>query len=335
MLTFRTAQKTPGDVSVLTEFIGGLWSDAKAWTPRALLGEEGAITPSDYVIHHLLAAEESHVVIACQGACDVGMGYLAVTGGNSAKMIDIYVAPNHRDAGVGSNIIEHLESVASKKGIAFLDIEVANGNRAQELYSRCGYQPFTRTMRKSLQLPYRPELACESMAFSVPDVSMARAAYEMHAAELRAILPFASIEHIGASSIPGAMSKGDLDIGIGVKSEYFMATRALLSERYERNLTSTYSDAFASFKNDRATPPLGIQLYVQGGQYDMFTQFRNALASNPDMVVKYNALKESCEGMPMGRYRQIKSKFIESVLANSRAASQQGGPADGSAAADL
>ena len=38
-------------------------------------------------------------------------------------------------------------------------------------------------------------------------------------AEVRVCLPNARIEHIGASSIPGAVSKGDLDIFVGVPGD--------------------------------------------------------------------------------------------------------------------
>ena len=34
--------------------------------------------------------------------------------------------------------------------------------------------------------------------------------------EISAVLPSAQIEHIGSSSVPGAISKGDLDIYVGV-----------------------------------------------------------------------------------------------------------------------
>ena len=38
---------------------------------------------------------------------------------------------------------------------------------------------------------------------------------------LKAVLPFAKIEHIGSSAIKGALSKGDLDVFVGVHFERF------------------------------------------------------------------------------------------------------------------
>ncbi|CAM3485341.1 hypothetical protein PAMA111031_04255 [Paraphotobacterium marinum] len=40
--------------------------------------------------------------------------------------------------------------------------------------------------------------------------------FEKYKNKIQSILPKAKIEHIGSSSIPNAISKGDLDILIGV-----------------------------------------------------------------------------------------------------------------------
>ncbi len=40
--------------------------------------------------------------------------------------------------------------------------------------------------------------------------------FEVYRAKIISLLPTARIEHIGSSSVPGAISKGDLDIFVGV-----------------------------------------------------------------------------------------------------------------------
>jgi len=59
--------------------------------------------------------------------------------------------------------------------------------------------------------------------------------------ELKKLLPEARVEHIGASSITGAISKGDLDIFIGVEHpELEESVQSLLilgfTEKPSRNL---------------------------------------------------------------------------------------------------
>ena len=46
-----------------------------------------------------------------------------------------------------------------------------------------------------------------------------QALFDRTAAALKALLPGARVEHVGASSIPGACSKGDLDICVLVPPE--------------------------------------------------------------------------------------------------------------------
>lgn len=327
MPTFRTPRQTDVDRSILTEFITGLWHDAQSWTPRSLLGDPCFLNPREYVVDQLMAVGSNHVLIAEDNGVAVGMGCLAKNG-EVARIIDVYVSTSHRNAGLGRAIIEQLEEVASQTGIVFLDVEVANGNRAQNLYSRMGYQPFTRTMRRALRLPYSPEQATERVSFSYCDPTTVGAAFEEHAQKIRGLLPFAAVEHIGASSVEGALSKGDLDIGIGVEQSFFQASRALLGEHYERNLTSTATDSFASFKCDSTEPPLGIQLYVSGSDYDVFTKFRSILMARQEALDAYNCLKRDSEGITMGQYRERKSAFIANLLNETQQSSQQADPAD-------
>ncbi|HAS8008518.1 TPA: hypothetical protein I7603_19445, partial [Vibrio cholerae] len=53
--------------------------------------------------------------------------------------------------------------------------------------------------------------------------------YRKYELEIAALLPDASIEHIGTSSIPNAVSKGDLDILVGVNGKELENAVKLLS----------------------------------------------------------------------------------------------------------
>jgi GrpB-like predicted nucleotidyltransferase (UPF0157 family) len=145
----------------------------------------------------------------------------------------------------------------------------------------------------------------------------AELAFQTHAARLREMLPYAQIEHVGSTSIPGALGKGDLDIVVCVDDVRFEAADAALAQRFERNTKSIRDGNFSSFKDDSLSPPLGIQLVVRGSEYDNFLKFRDALRTSPRLLEQFNALKQEWHGAAMSDYRSAKSAFIADVLSNS------------------
>lgn len=133
--------------------------------------------------------------------------------------------------------------------------------------------------------------------------------------ELARILPAsADIRHVGATAVPGCLTKGDLDIVVRIAAEDFVAADAALAGRFARNAGSKRTDAFSSFEDDATSPHLGIQLTVVGGEDDCFHLFVDALGRNPELVARYNTLKHQHDGSPMDVYRAAKSAFIRDVL---------------------
>jgi GrpB-like predicted nucleotidyltransferase (UPF0157 family) len=153
----------------------------------------------------------------------------------------------------------------------------------------------------------------------------AAAAFERYQARLLALLPQAEIQHIGSTAIPGALTKGDLDIVVRVSQTEFDAAEAALATHYERNTGSTRTASFASFKDDSADPPLGIQLVVRGSALDDFCAFRDFLATHPAYLTEYNQLKQAAHGQAMDTYREQKSRFVERIL---RLAKESAGQAE-------
>jgi GrpB-like predicted nucleotidyltransferase (UPF0157 family) len=95
-------------------------------------------------------------------------------------------------------------------------------------------------------------------------------AFEDHQRRLQRLLPEADIQHIGGTSVPGSLTKGDLDIQIRVTQSGFAAAEKAISENYSRNDGSICTANFASFKDDSLSPPLGIQLTAIGSECDVF-----------------------------------------------------------------
>jgi GrpB-like predicted nucleotidyltransferase (UPF0157 family) len=133
--------------------------------------------------------------------------------------------------------------------------------------------------------------------------------------ELQTVLPAtAEVLHVGATAVPGCLTKGDLDIVVRVEHRAFQAVEDLLATRFPRNPGSTRTDEFASFEDECCTPHLGIQLTTKGGAFDMFHLFAAALCADPALVHRYNALKLAHDGQSMDSYRAAKDAFVADVL---------------------
>jgi GrpB-like predicted nucleotidyltransferase (UPF0157 family) len=132
--------------------------------------------------------------------------------------------------------------------------------------------------------------------------------------DISTLLPFAKIEHIGSSSIPNAISKGDLDIYIEVKPEQFeFAIEQLKKLNFieKQNTLRTHELCMLeSLNND----DVAFQIVVTGSKFTFFLTFRNKLIASPALVDEYNQLKLQCSHLDHDQYRAIKSEFISRVL---------------------
>jgi GrpB-like predicted nucleotidyltransferase (UPF0157 family) len=161
--------------------------------------------------------------------------------------------------------------------------------------------------------------------FSEPDFSVhpatdaareaAEALFERTAERLLGLLPVAAdIRHVGATSVPGCLTKGDLDIVVRVSAADFAVADSLLAAHFARNTGSTRDDTFSAFEDGASEPHLGIQLTVVDGPSDVFHAFADRLRADPDLLARYNELKTRYDGRPMRAYRAAKDAFISQVL---------------------
>lgn len=131
------------------------------------------------------------------------------------------------------------------------------------------------------------------------------------------ILPSsAEIEHVGATAVPGCLTKGDLDICIRIAAPDFEAADKMLVRSFQRNSGSVRSDVFSAFMDDHRMPPLGVQLVAKGSDLDFFVEFRDRLRKSDGLRSSYNALKRRYEGRDMDEYRSAKANFIYQVISN-------------------
>lgn len=153
------------------------------------------------------------------------------------------------------------------------------------------------------------------MKFLAPEVYQpkCRSRFVSLASKLSTMLPHARIEHVGASSIDGAISKGDLDIFVGVKAGNHQQTVRLLDAAGYTVKLDTHRDESLCML-EHADNAVALQVVANGSQYEYFITFRDVLNRDPNLVSQYNALKNRHQGANASTYRLAKSKFIQGVL---------------------
>ena len=139
------------------------------------------------------------------------------------------------------------------------------------------------------------------------------AKYEHYEARISFLIPESKIEHIGASAIDGALSKGDLDIYVEVKKESIDSAIYLLSQLDFETKEDTHRSSELCML-ELPGEDVAVQLVAAGSQYTHFIVFRDLLISNKVLLQSYNDMKKSCIGFSVEEYRSRKGQFIECVL---------------------
>jgi GrpB-like predicted nucleotidyltransferase (UPF0157 family) len=143
------------------------------------------------------------------------------------------------------------------------------------------------------------------------------AAFAQHRERIAERLPAAEIEHVGSTSIPGALTKGDLDLLVRVDAAGFEPAVRVLRTLYAVHQPDNWTPTYASFSDaDAHDPPVGVQLVVAGSADDaLFGPFRRAMIADPELLAAYNDLKRRFDGSDYDAYTDAKAQFIERVMA--------------------
>ena len=159
------------------------------------------------------------------------------------------------------------------------------------------------------------------MKFLPPDAYQSRNATLFHNLQtrIRAALPHSRIEHVGASAVPGAYSKGDLDIFVGIPAtEMETSISAIAGLGFSIKADTLRTPELCMLERIDDGTSVAIQLVGNGSKFEFFITFRDALIESPTLLARYNQLKESCTGMSEQDYRQRKTEFIEAALGGDR-----------------
>lgn len=145
---------------------------------------------------------------------------------------------------------------------------------------------------------------------------LAEGVVDAHRKVVLELVPGAEVEHVGATAVPGALTKGDVDVLVRVGEAEFPAAVEALSCRYAIHQPHNWTPTLASFTDpDAGELPVGIQLVVRGSDTDkFFGPFRDALIGSDALLAEYNELKLHLDGLEYERYTEQKGQFVERVL---------------------
>jgi GrpB-like predicted nucleotidyltransferase (UPF0157 family) len=125
------------------------------------------------------------------------------------------------------------------------------------------------------------------------------------------LFPDVQVEHVGATSVPGALTVGDLDIQIRVKKSELGLVSKELKNVYHENHPELWNEHFSLFhKKDHPAMPMSIMVTVIDTPYDEFYKIRDMFRSDGALLERYNALKRRYEGKSELEYKVAKRDFF-------------------------
>ncbi len=138
--------------------------------------------------------------------------------------------------------------------------------------------------------------------------------FEKYRQRILKIIPDARVEHVGSSSIEGSISKGDLDIFVGIEKDEFESTiNAILDLGFTEKQGTLRTTQLCMLESE-TDDSIAIQVVVNGSKFEFFLHFKELLISDPVLLSQYNQLKIACTGLDEDEYRRRKSDFIEKAL---------------------
>jgi GrpB-like predicted nucleotidyltransferase (UPF0157 family) len=144
--------------------------------------------------------------------------------------------------------------------------------------------------------------------------------YQRVAARLRLLVPCATVEHIGSSSVPGVVSKADLDVCLIVcVSQLEDVVQTLKRNGYTEKTNTLRTGELCMLVSDSPNDGHAVQVVASGSQFEsFFVAFRNLLLASPELVAQYNQVKTEAAKRGSEHYREAKSRFIATALAAQR-----------------
>ncbi len=124
------------------------------------------------------------------------------------------------------------------------------------------------------------------------------------------------LQLVGGCSVPGAVTRGDVDLHLRVPAAGFADVVAALRSTHPVVHPEIWGPTLATF-DVPAPVPAGLAVTPAGSEHDLrFTRTWQLLAADPDLVAEYNAVKRAGNGLlDEAAYEQRKSAFFDRLVA--------------------
>jgi hypothetical protein len=120
---------------------------------------------------------------------------------------------------------------------------------------------------------------------------------------------------VGGSSVPGALTRGDVDLHLRVPAADFPAAVEALRGSHAVVHPEIWGPTLATFEAIGTTRSTGIAVTPVGSEHDLrFTRTWQLLRDDPALVAEYNAAKLAEDGPRGEGYEERKSAFFDRVL---------------------
>lgn len=122
--------------------------------------------------------------------------------------------------------------------------------------------------------------------------------------ELKELLPYAELEHVGSSSIIGAWTNGDVDIQVRVPADKFSEAEKALADSYPK---LEGDKGYALFGHEGR----GVRLHLTAidGERDVLVKQRELLKEQPLLRERYDAIKRRHQDGDPEAYKKAKDEF--------------------------
>jgi predicted kinase/GrpB-like predicted nucleotidyltransferase (UPF0157 family) len=140
---------------------------------------------------------------------------------------------------------------------------------------------------------------------------------------LRELLPACRIEHVGATSMPDGVTKGDVDINIRVSPNDFPRTVERLRAVFPVAQPHNWTESYASFSDTTRALPVGLQVTAIGSPDDFLVPLRDLMRTDAELRHRYERCKREAALLGPDGYWAAKNALLTEIraqMARSRSA---------------
>jgi GrpB-like predicted nucleotidyltransferase (UPF0157 family) len=132
---------------------------------------------------------------------------------------------------------------------------------------------------------------------------------------LRELLSDCEIAHVGATSMPDGVTKGDIDLNIRVPADRFDETVDVLRGRFDIAQPHNWTSTYASFSDPSRALPVGLQVTVIGSADDFLVPLRDLMRADAQLRQDYDRVKRDAAALGPDGYWAAKNAFLEPIVA--------------------